>query len=68
MRYPSYPITDQTLIDVNKAFGIDIVHRWVPSAMEREIAARFNVEDELRLALEKINASKHQILGSWPSG
>lgn len=59
MRYPSLPIIDQTLIDVNKAFGVDIVNRWIPSMMEREIAARFNVEEELRIALEKINAGKH---------
>ena len=53
MRFPLYPVVDQTLIDVNLMFGVDIVHRWVPTAADREKASRFNIEEEIAKATKE---------------
>ena len=53
MRFPLYPVVDQTLVDVNLMFGVDIVHRWVPTKADREKAARYDVKAALEEALQQ---------------
>lgn len=53
MRYPLYPIVDQALIDVNLLFGVDIKKRRFPTAEDREIANRYDVNAALEKALRQ---------------
>lgn len=50
VRYPSYRAVDQALQDTRSCFGYD-PNAWFPSEEDREIAARFDVSEELRKAI-----------------
>jgi len=52
-RYPLYPCVDEALIITNALFGVDITVKKFPTDEDREIAENFDVEKELKKALEQ---------------
>jgi hypothetical protein len=54
MRFPLHPVIDRCIIETNLLFGVDIVHRWVPSAADREVASRFDIAAEIEKANREI--------------
>ena len=49
-RFHGSPIVDQTLIDINKWFGVDITQPVFPTDEDIEIASQFDVKATLEKA------------------